>query len=156
MHNAVLRLPAPAHLPAAGSSPVLAPRDAGELLTVRCRINRDALAHHGVSHPRVVLYALTRPHGDPSNGLARAQGLATAMGCTVHARISDNLGDSPPRLRPGWGRVRTALEDPGSGVHGVIAVSRTAISNHRLYEDELAWLDAHHAGLWLVQAETDL
>jgi hypothetical protein len=48
-----------------------------------------------------------------------------------------------------------ALADPATPVHGVVAVSRTAITtNNRLYEQQLTTLSTYEAGLWLLRAET--
>ncbi|RSO07027.1 hypothetical protein DMH18_26700 [Streptomyces sp. WAC 06783] len=129
--------------------------DSRTLYAWRTRINEAARARHPAGF-RVVLYALTCPGGDPAHDLAAAQGLAARLRFDVADRVADDQGESAPLLRPGWCRLRSMLADPASGVHGIIAASRTAVSRDRLYLAELAWLAGHAAGLWLVRKETDL
>ncbi|OKI09357.1 hypothetical protein A6A06_01195 [Streptomyces sp. CB02923] len=129
--------------------------DSRALYAWRTRINQAARARHPTVF-RVALYALTRPGGDPAHDLAAAQNLAAQFHFDVADRVFDDQGDSAPRLRPGWFRLRTMLADPAGGVHGIVAASRTAVSRDRLYLTELAWLADHGSGLWLVRKETDL
>ncbi|MGW6454314.1 hypothetical protein ACWF94_00020 [Streptomyces sp. NPDC055078] len=133
---------------------LLLPESGARLRSLRRQANAGA-EEYRTGPMTVVLYALTRPGGDPRDDLALAQGLAGSRQWPVHARHSDTTGDLDPALRPGWAR---ALNDLGrQHAQAVVAVSRTAISNTTaLYEQELARLRGHRAALYLVREETHL
>ncbi|MFF3697281.1 hypothetical protein [Streptomyces sp. NPDC002221] len=100
------------------------------------------------------------PGQDPGNDLAEARGLAAAHQLPVADQIVDilDLVDARadnPALRRGYARALRLLADPASPVHGMVAVSRTAITlADRPYEDQLLWHIHHHTGLWLVRNES--
>lgn len=86
-------------------------------------------------HPtplQVVLHALTLPAGNPHDDLTAGQGCAHAQHLLVTDRIvndtQDRTGTDDPSLRRGYSRLLHALADPATPVHGVVAVSRTAIT----------------------------
>ncbi|MFD4683599.1 hypothetical protein ACFWP1_33365 [Streptomyces sp. NPDC058425] len=140
--------------------PLKSPR---ALAAWRATINRAALTRAGTATPAVVLYALTRPGGDPHADLATARGYAAAHRLHVADQIVDTIGlhdqacEDDPTLRRGYARALHLLADPSSPVQGVVAVSRTAVtSDGRLYEDQLALHAARGTALHLVRAETDI
>ncbi|MEU6346495.1 hypothetical protein ABZ883_36730 [Streptomyces sp. NPDC046977] len=80
---------------------------------------------------------------------------------TVVERIVDATTDTTaaddPALRRGYALLRRHLANPHVSAHGVVAVSRTAItSTDRFYDQELAWMGRHRVGLWLVRSETTI
>lgn len=128
--------------------------NAAQLYALRRRINQAVQAR--VAGPMTVgLYALAAPCGDHRGHLAEAENLASAHGITVFDRFCDATGDTAPATRPGWASaLRSVVE---GHTHGIIAVSRTAVSlSDQLYEEQLLWFDQHGAGLWLVRSETAL
>jgi hypothetical protein len=141
--------------------PLIPPADkpnARSLAARRTVINYAARTMHPTPL-QVVLYALTLPGGDPRDDLAACQGYADAQHLAVTDRIvddtQDRTGADDPSLRRGYSRMLHALADPTTPVHGVVAVSRTAITtNNRLYEQQLTTLNTYEAGLWLLRAET--
>jgi hypothetical protein len=105
----------------------------------------------------VVLYAIARPDQDPYGDLATCQGHATLHGLVVIDRITDTAATDDPTGRRGYARLLRRLADPTTPVHGVVATERDSITPiDRLYNDQLTWYAAHHAGLWLIQPEANL
>ncbi|MGC4998528.1 hypothetical protein [Streptomyces sp. DT195] len=126
----------------------------------RADINRIASEGSG-DGLSVVLYALTRPGGDPHGDLATAQGYADAQQLVVVDRIFDVVAgdDHPcvvdPALRRGYARALHLMGDPSSPVRGLVAVSRTAVTPaDRTYRDQLALCAARGTALHLVRGET--
>ncbi|MFI8943207.1 hypothetical protein [Streptomyces syringium] len=103
----------------------------------------------------VVVYALTTAHGDPADALAEAQGFAVSRRWQVRGCFHDVTGDTEPRTRPGWDRVRQALLEQRA--HGVVMPTRTHLSTcDRLYRAELCWCRDQRVFLGLVHPETAL
>ncbi|MGW3387394.1 hypothetical protein [Streptomyces cinereoruber] len=146
--------------PAPAAAPPL--KDPRTLDAWRATINRTAVARSG-GPLSVVLYALTRPGGDPHTDLAAAQQYADAQRLLVVDRIVDTLARDDqacadqPELRRGYARTLHLLGDPTSPVRGLVTVSQTAVSRvDRLYEAELARYAALRVALFLVRAETEI
>ncbi|MBP2400745.1 hypothetical protein JO379_000214 [Streptomyces syringium] len=109
----------------------------------------------GAERVSVVVYALTTAHGDPADALAEAQGFAFSRRWQVRGCFHDVTGDTEPRTRPGWARVRRALLEQRA--HGVLMPTRTHLSTcDRLYRVELCWCRDHRVFLALVHPETAL
>ncbi|MFI5857405.1 hypothetical protein [Streptomyces parvulus] len=152
---------APALRPAPATPPPL--RDSQALAVWRAAINRAALARADGENLSVVLYALTRPGGDPHDDLAAARSYAQRERLLVVDQIVDTLGhhdqacEDDPALRRGYARALHLLGDPSSPVRGVVAVSRTAVTpDGRLYEAQLALHATRGTALHLVRGETDI
>ncbi|MFE0774276.1 hypothetical protein [Streptomyces sp. NPDC058861] len=152
---------APALRPGLAVPPPL--KDFQALAVWRAAINRAALARAEGENLSVVLYALTRPGGDPHDDLAAARGYAQAERLLVVDQIVDTLGrhdragEDDPTLRRGYARALHFLGNPSSPVRGVVAVSRTAVTpDGRLYEAQLALHAARGTALHLVRAETGI
>ncbi|MFD9052745.1 hypothetical protein [Streptomyces zaomyceticus] len=147
--------------PAPAASPPL--KSLQDLAAWRAAINRAALARFSGESLSVVLYALTRPGGDPHDDLAAARSYAQAERLFVVDQIVDTLGhhdqacEDDPTLRRGYARALHLLGDPSSPVRGVVAVSRTAVTpDGRLYEAQLALHAARGTALHLVRGETGI
>ncbi|MFE0774207.1 hypothetical protein [Streptomyces sp. NPDC058861] len=151
----------PALRPAPAAPPPLKGPQA--LAVWRATINRAALARSSGEDLPVVLYALTRPGGDPHDDLAAARSYAHAERLLIVDQIVDTLGhhdqacEDDPTLRRGYARALHLLSDPSSPVRGVVAVSRTAVTpDGRLYEAQLALHATRGTALHLVHAETGI
>lgn len=144
-------------LPASASLrlPVLSAQEVRALSAIRLYALRreinNASAANCASITGVVLYVLTEPEKSPDDQLAEAQGLAQAHRYAVQARCCDSTSGTRSR----WAKAQRAIADRHA--HGIIAVSRSAISqSDQLYEIELAWFARHRAALWLVRPESAL
>ncbi|MCM2392729.1 hypothetical protein [Streptomyces albipurpureus] len=149
--------------PPAGASPIALPlhhqairpsHSPASLWALREQIN--ARAEERRSGPlAVVLYALTGPHGDPTEHLDLTRQVADRKHAQVHAVFSDTSGDLDPALRPGWADVLRTLAHREA--QAVVCVSRTAVSSHNtLYQQQLQRLGDHHTALYLFRHETAL
>ncbi|MEU5662102.1 hypothetical protein [Streptomyces longwoodensis] len=148
----------PPRAPALRPSPAAPPplKDAQVLTAWRAAINRAALARADGENLSVVLYALTRPGGDPHDDLAAARSYARAERLIVVDQIVDTLGHHDA-LRRGYARALHLLSDLSSPVRGVVAVSRTAVTpDGRRYEAQLALHAARGTALHLVRDETEI
>ncbi|MFD9715857.1 hypothetical protein [Streptomyces sp. NPDC059076] len=124
------------------------------LRALREQINANAETYR-TGRLTVVLYALTAPHGDPTDHLGLARQFADHKHATVHAEFSDRTGDVDPALRPGWAKTLRALAH--NQANAIVSISRTAISHHPTpHREQLAWLGDHHAALYLLRPETAL
>jgi hypothetical protein len=115
----------------------------------------STVLHNLAGHPfRVARYALIKPGQDPADRLSQSLSF-TGNGCQTMVTAWDDTGMTDPSTRPQLARLYDAIEC--GRVHGIVAPSRTDISNfNSVYEDALAAIRRRGGCLVLIRDETTL